>query len=56
LSTIKLIDCLVEQGCKGILISATALGHVPTGEQNSVLPNIKKAIDTNLVAKKKIMA
>jgi len=40
----KVIDFHIKQGAKGIVIAATALGHVPTdGSKNNVLPFIKKA-------------
>ncbi len=37
----EVIDFYVKKGYKGIVLSATALGHVPT----NILDNIKKAID-----------
>ncbi|MBN2457587.1 Glu-tRNA(Gln) amidotransferase subunit GatD [Candidatus Woesearchaeota archaeon] len=39
-----IIDFYVDKGYKGIVLSATALGHVPTGKQNSILENISNAI------------
>lgn len=40
------IDFYVEKGYKGIVLSATALGHVPTeNSKSNILPNIKKATD-----------
>ncbi len=42
----KVIDFYVKEGYKGIVIAATALGHVPTeAAPNPVIPSIKKAID-----------
>jgi len=38
-----IIDYFIHKGCKGIVIAATALGHVPT-TKNSLLPNIKRAV------------
>jgi glutamyl-tRNA(Gln) amidotransferase subunit D len=37
----EVIDFYVKKGYKGIVLSATALGHVPT----AIMGNIKKAID-----------
>jgi len=41
----EIIDFYAKKGYKGIVLSATALGHVPTLKQKySLLPNLKKAI------------
>lgn len=39
----EIIDFYANKGYKGIVLAATALGHVPT-TKNSLLPNIEKAI------------
>ena len=39
-----ILDYYVTKGYKGIVISATALGHVPTNCKNSLIPGIKKAV------------
>lgn len=45
----KIIDFYVEKGYKGIVLAATALGHVPTEKSSSnLLPNIKKAIEKGI--------
>jgi glutamyl-tRNA(Gln) amidotransferase subunit D len=45
----KIIDFYINEGYKGIVLAATALGHVPTiRKEYSLLPNIKKAIDKGL--------
>lgn len=41
----KLIDFLVKQGFKGIVVEGTGLGHVPTLAKKSWIPSITKAID-----------
>ena len=41
----EVIDYYVKKGYKGLVIAATALGHVPTEGKNSIIPNLKKAID-----------
>jgi len=43
----KLIDFFVENKYKGLIISATALGHIPTGK-TSVLPALKRAIKSGM--------
>jgi glutamyl-tRNA(Gln) amidotransferase subunit D len=43
-----IIDYYSEKGYKGIVISATALGHVPTTDNHSILPGIKRAIDKGI--------
>ncbi|MFH1780331.1 MAG: Glu-tRNA(Gln) amidotransferase subunit GatD [Candidatus Micrarchaeota archaeon] len=40
----KIIDFLVGEGYKGIIIEASALGHVPTNNKNSWIPFIEKAV------------
>ncbi|MFH1053245.1 MAG: Glu-tRNA(Gln) amidotransferase subunit GatD [Candidatus Woesearchaeota archaeon] len=40
----EVIDYYEKKGYKGIVLSATALGHVPVNGPGSILPNIKKAI------------
>ncbi len=39
-----IIDYYVDKGYKGIVISATALGHVSTDGPDSLIPGIKRAI------------
>jgi glutamyl-tRNA(Gln) amidotransferase subunit D len=39
----NIIDYHIRQGKKGIVLAATALGHVPTQGKNSLLQGIKKA-------------
>jgi glutamyl-tRNA(Gln) amidotransferase subunit D len=42
----EIIDFYVKKGYKGLVLSATALGHVPTeASHTNLLPNLKKAID-----------
>ena len=45
----EIIDYYVKKGCKGLVIAATALGHVPTEGKNSLIPNLKKAIDSGII-------
>ena len=40
-----IIDFYVKKGYKGIILTATALGHVPTMSKNSLISVLKKAID-----------
>jgi len=40
----KIIDFYINEGYKGIVLAATALGHVP----QNILPNIEKAINKNI--------
>jgi glutamyl-tRNA(Gln) amidotransferase subunit D len=42
------IDFYVNEGYKGIVLAATALGHVPTNSPKSIIPNLKKAIDKKI--------
>jgi glutamyl-tRNA(Gln) amidotransferase subunit D len=44
----EVIDFYVSKGYKGIVLAATALGHVPTNGPKNILGNIKKAIDKNI--------
>jgi len=45
----KIIDFYVNGGYKGIVLAATALGHVPTlREKYSLMSNLKKAIDKKI--------
>jgi len=44
----KVIDFYINECYKGIVLAATALGHVPTNGPKSVIPNIKKAIDKKI--------
>lgn len=45
----KIIDFYLKEGYKGIVLAATALGHIPTTkEKYSLLDNIKKAIDKKI--------
>ena len=39
----EILDYYIKKGYKGIVIAATALGHVPTESSNSLLPFITKA-------------
>jgi glutamyl-tRNA(Gln) amidotransferase subunit D len=42
----EIIDFYVKKGYKGLVLSATALGHVPTEKSSTnLIPNLKKAID-----------
>ena len=42
----EIIDFYVKKGYKGIILAATALGHVPTeASKSNLLPGIKRAID-----------
>ena len=43
-----IIDYFIKKGFKGIVLAATALGHVPTTGKMALLPNIKKAIDKGI--------
>lgn len=48
----KLIDFLVERKYKGIVIEATALGHVPTNpldKKKSWIPSVRKAVEKGVV-------
>lgn len=38
-----IIDYHIEKGCKGIVLAATALGHVPTEGKNSLIPELERA-------------
>ena len=40
-----IIDYYTDKGYKGIVIAATALGHVPTRDKHSLLPGIERAIE-----------
>jgi glutamyl-tRNA(Gln) amidotransferase subunit D len=45
----KIIDFYINRGYKGIVLAATALGHIPTlKEKYSLMPNLKKAIDKGI--------
>ncbi len=45
----EIVDFYVKKGVKGIVFSATALGHVPTLRKDyEILTNIKKAIDKKI--------
>jgi glutamyl-tRNA(Gln) amidotransferase subunit D len=46
-ATTDLLSSLVNSGYKGIVIEATGLGHVPTGDINWI-PDIKAAIDKGI--------
>ncbi|MAG08434.1 Glu-tRNA(Gln) amidotransferase GatDE subunit D [Candidatus Woesearchaeota archaeon] len=42
----EIIDFYINKGYKGIVVAATALGHVPTSDPKySLIPKLKKAID-----------
>lgn len=45
----SIIDYYVDKGYKGIVLSATALGHVPTNGKSSILKNIENAIKKGVV-------
>lgn len=45
----KVIDFYVDSGYKGIVLSATALGHVPTNNAKSIIPNIRRATDKGVI-------
>ncbi|MFH0875492.1 MAG: Glu-tRNA(Gln) amidotransferase subunit GatD [archaeon] len=42
------IDYYIKKGIKGIVIAATALGHVNTCTEKSLIPFVKKAVDRNI--------
>ena len=43
------IDFYIDKGYKGLVISATALGHVPTNHpKDSIIPQLKKAVKKNI--------
>lgn len=45
----EIIDFYLDKGYKGIVLAATALGHVPTeASRSNLLPCIKKAIDKKI--------
>ncbi len=44
----EVIDFYLNKGCKGIVLAATALGHVPTWTKRSLIPYIKKATDAGV--------
>ncbi|MBD3310151.1 Glu-tRNA(Gln) amidotransferase subunit GatD [Candidatus Woesearchaeota archaeon] len=41
----KVVDFYLKEGYKGLVIAATALGHVPTNCNKEIVTNLKKAID-----------
>ncbi|MEM4336402.1 MAG: Glu-tRNA(Gln) amidotransferase subunit GatD [Candidatus Woesearchaeota archaeon] len=43
-----IIDYHINKGAKGIVISATALGHVPTNNTKTLIPAIERAIKKNI--------
>ena len=43
-----IIDYYVKKDYKGLVIEATALGHVPTKSRNSWIPNIKSAVNSGI--------
>jgi glutamyl-tRNA(Gln) amidotransferase subunit D len=45
---IGILDYYTNKGYKGIVISATALGHVPTTGNYSILPGIRRAIEKGI--------
>ncbi|MFP4402939.1 MAG: Glu-tRNA(Gln) amidotransferase subunit GatD [Nanoarchaeota archaeon] len=45
----KIFDFYIENNYKGIVIAATALGHVCSSGKNNVLPYIKKAIENGIL-------
>jgi len=44
----KVIDFYINEGYKGIVLAATALGHVPTNGEKEIITNLKKAIDKKI--------
>lgn len=44
----KIIDFYIENNYKGIVLAATALGHVPSSGKHSLIGNLKKAIDKGI--------
>jgi glutamyl-tRNA(Gln) amidotransferase subunit D len=44
----EIINFHLKKGCKGIVIAATALGHVPTWTKSSLIPYIKKATEKKI--------
>ena len=45
----EVIDYYINSGYKGIVIGATALGHVNTRGKKSLLPYLKKAYENNVI-------
>jgi glutamyl-tRNA(Gln) amidotransferase subunit D len=45
----KILDFYIDNNYKGIVIAATALGHVCSVGKNNVLPYIEKAIKNNII-------
>jgi len=43
-----IIDYHIKQKIHGIVIAATALGHVPTNNPKSLIPNLKKAVKAGI--------
>ena len=39
-----IVDFYLKKGCKGIVVAATALGHVQTNTENSMIPSFARAI------------
>ncbi len=44
-----IIDYHLKKKVKGLVIAATALGHVPTNSQNSLIPSLKKAVKSGVL-------
>ncbi|RMF55812.1 Glu-tRNA(Gln) amidotransferase GatDE subunit D [Candidatus Woesearchaeota archaeon] len=45
----EIIDFYLNKEYKGLVIAATALGHVPTSCKNEIITHLKKAIDKKVV-------
>jgi len=43
-----IIDYHVHRGAKGIVLAATALGHVPTNSAKSLIPALERAVKKNI--------
>ncbi|MEM5790988.1 MAG: Glu-tRNA(Gln) amidotransferase subunit GatD [Candidatus Aenigmatarchaeota archaeon] len=44
----EIFDFYIEKGCKGFVVEATGLGHVPTLGENSLLPKVEKAVSLGI--------
>ncbi len=46
-ATADVLNFLIEKGYKGVVIEATGMGHVPTGDVNWI-PDVKRAVDKGI--------
>jgi glutamyl-tRNA(Gln) amidotransferase subunit D len=44
----SIMDYLLKKGCRGFVLEATALGHVPVHSEKSWIPSIKSAIESGI--------